>query len=138
MKNDFLTPQEEFWSGEFGDEYITRNSSADLLAANLHFFSHATSNMSTVNSVLEIGCNVGMNIRALNLLLPNTKVTGIEINKKAADIARTISSNNIIINDSVLSYNPSEKYDLVFTKGVLIHINPDQLNTLFLKIAKNH
>jgi len=136
MNNNFKTDQEEFWCGEFGDEYIERNSSAELLAANLHFFSYVTNNMPKINSVLEIGCNVGMNIRALNLLMPNTNVTGIEINKKAADIAKSISSKNTIINDSVINLDVRKQYDLVFTKGVLIHINPDELNDLYIKMGE--
>ena len=30
------TEQELFWEGEFGDEYISRNQSKELLAANLY------------------------------------------------------------------------------------------------------
>ena len=35
----FKTEQELFWNQEFGDEYIERNNSAELLASNLNFFS---------------------------------------------------------------------------------------------------
>jgi len=35
----FKTEQEEFWAGEFGDTYISRNSGRELLASNLNFFS---------------------------------------------------------------------------------------------------
>lgn len=33
------TEQEEFWSGEFGDEYIKRNEGKELLASNIALFS---------------------------------------------------------------------------------------------------
>jgi hypothetical protein len=33
------TVQEEFWAGEFGDEYIARNKSDALLASNSALFS---------------------------------------------------------------------------------------------------
>ena len=36
---NFKTEQEEFWAGEFGDNYINRNSGKELLASNLNFFS---------------------------------------------------------------------------------------------------
>ena len=35
----FQTPQEEFWAGSFGDEYIDRNQSAQIVAANTALFS---------------------------------------------------------------------------------------------------
>lgn len=38
MNNSFKTSQEEFWSGEFGNAYIDRNKSDQLLASNIHFF----------------------------------------------------------------------------------------------------
>ena len=38
MAGIFNTPQEEFWAGEFGSEYIERNEGAKLLASNLSFF----------------------------------------------------------------------------------------------------
>ena len=38
MKN-YLTEQENFWAGDFGNNYISRNKSENLLASNLNFFS---------------------------------------------------------------------------------------------------
>ena len=32
------TDQEELWEGDFGDNYIERNNSEELLASNVHFF----------------------------------------------------------------------------------------------------
>lgn len=32
------TEQEEFWSGEFGDEYVKRNDSALNIASNINLF----------------------------------------------------------------------------------------------------
>ena len=37
----YSTPQEEFWAGDFGSEYITRNQDDRLLAANVSFTSAA-------------------------------------------------------------------------------------------------
>lgn len=32
---NYKTEQEKFWSGEFGNKYIDRNVSAEMLASNL-------------------------------------------------------------------------------------------------------
>ena len=53
------TVQEEFWAGEFGDDYIARNKSDALLAANLSLFPDILKATGPVGSVLELGCNVG-------------------------------------------------------------------------------
>ena len=44
----YKTDQEIFWAGNFGDEYISRNKSDELLASNLNFFSKALSNTSKI------------------------------------------------------------------------------------------
>ena len=126
--------QEQFWSGKFGDDYILRNSSKYLLAANLNFFAHITRNLE-ISKVFEFGCNVGMNFRALSLLLPDAELSGVEINKKAAEKAREVPNVAEIKNASIRETEILCEYDLVFTKGVLIHLNPDQLDETYIKMA---
>lgn len=127
------TEQEKFWSGSFGDDYCDRNSGPDLHAANLSFFSEVVNNTCDLRSVIEFGCNIGMNLKALNQVLPNAKISGVEINEKAAKIASE-TCNAEVINDSLLEVNLAEKYMMTFTKGVLIHINPDELNLVYEKL----
>ena len=52
------TPQEEFWAGQFGTDYITRNQSEQLLAANLAFFSRVLERTGKIVSCVELGANV--------------------------------------------------------------------------------
>src|ERR1700746_3129316 len=70
----FKTEQEKFWAGEFGDEYIQRNISAQLLASNIHFFSKIIDGTEPLESVIEMGANVGMTLKALRKLLPGTEL----------------------------------------------------------------
>jgi spore coat polysaccharide biosynthesis protein SpsF len=128
---DFKTEQESFWSGQFGDSYIQRNQSKELLASNLHFFSHVLDKTKSIGSVLELGCNVGMNLRALTLLLPNSTLTGVEINENAAKLAGGISDDVSIHHGSILEFSTEDKFDLVFTKGVLIHLAPEVLSDVY-------
>lgn len=132
-KKEYRTPQEEFWSGEFGNEYIDRNKSEQLLASNIHFFSNILKNCNTVSNVLEFGANVGMNIKALKLLLPFSKFSGIEINKAAYESLMTIDGVEGF-NQSIFDFEVSRTYDLVFIKGVLIHINPEMLPSVYEKL----
>jgi len=66
----YKTEQEAFWAGEFGTEYIQRNQGDQLLASNLAFFAKALSRAQGVDSCIEFGANIGMNLRALRLLHP--------------------------------------------------------------------
>ena len=79
------TDQENFWKGKFGDSYISRNQSKGLLASNLSLFSDILQKTGPIKSVLELGCNVGMNLIALELLAPEISISGVDINQKAID-----------------------------------------------------
>lgn len=127
----YKTEQEEFWAGNFGTEYITRNEGKELLASNLNFFTKALSSASSINSVLEFGANIGMNLRALKLLYPNQNQQAIEINQSAADILKEIIGEKNVYNGSIFDFKSVEKVDLSLIKGVLIHIAPEMLPNVY-------
>lgn len=134
--SEYRTKQESFWAGNFGDEYVERNQSRELLASNLHFFSKVLSDAVKVESTFEVGCNVGMNMRALKLLLPNADHTGIEINKKAYDLCSQTLKDCTLFHGSILDFETEKKHALVFSKGVLIHLDPVYLPLVYEKMAK--
>ena len=129
--NTYRTDQENFWAGEFGDEYISRNKSDELLASNLNFFCKALKRAHGITNCIEFGANIGMNLRALKLLYPNIEPYAIEINTKAVEIlSETIPKKNIF-NESIINFNPKRKWELVIIKGVLIHLNQNFLNNVY-------
>lgn len=127
---EYLTEQEKFWAGEFGDEYLERNRSEALLASNLALFSKVLSCTEGVGSVLEFGANIGMNLLALQRLLPDAELSAIEINRKAVDELQQISRIKVY-HRSILDFLSDYQRDLVFTKTVLIHINPENLSQVY-------
>lgn len=133
MKNAYLTPQENFWAGEFGDSYIGRNDSQELLASNIAFFAHALKQAPKIETCLELGANIGMNLRAINLLYPGAKLKGVEINLDAYQkLERLIGKG--AFHGSIFDYPASEKVDLTLIKTVLIHINPEHLGAVYEKL----
>jgi pseudaminic acid biosynthesis-associated methylase len=125
------TAQEAFWAGEFGTAYSERNVSDALLASNVHFFSVALRTAGDVTSCLELGANVGMNLKALRQLHPGLVVKAVEINPDAARVlGGEIGVENVRV-ASVLEYEPQDTFDLVLVKGFLIHINPDSLARVY-------
>lgn len=121
------TEQEKFWSGDFGDDYIDRNRSDALLASNLNYFTKAPNCAGQVSSVVELGANIGMNLRALKLLYPSVELHGIEINAKASDELGAHIGKENVFSGSIFDYSVERTFDLSLTKGVLIHIKPEKL-----------
>ncbi len=127
------TEQEEFWASDFGDDYIDRNRGTQVVAANTALFSKILSNTGSVASVLEFGCNIGLNLRALRCLLPDTRLHGIEINRKAVEELRKWGETQVT-EGSILEVDLKETFDLTLIKGVLIHINPQRLEDIYRRL----
>ncbi|MGY1488092.1 pseudaminic acid biosynthesis-associated methylase [Methylobacillus pratensis] len=130
----FSTEQEAFWAGSFGSEYISRNQGSSLLASNLNFFSKALASAFSIESCIEFGANIGMNLRAIKLLYPQMALNAIEINPDATKKLSEIMDNSNIFHGSILDYSVKQQFDLSLIKGVLIHINPDKLNEVYQKL----
>ena len=130
----YKTPQEEFWAGSFGDEYIDRNQSSQIIAANTALFSSIFSRTSNIKSVLEFGSNIGLNLIAIKQLLPEVDLSAIEINEKAVSILKKWGLCKNIYHQSILDFDCDYPREFVFTKGVLIHMNPDILCQVYDKL----
>lgn len=126
----YQTEQEKFWAGSFGNSYIERNVSDALLKANIAFFTRVLSRVGPIDSIIEFGANVGMNIRALNFLLPNAELHAVEINQEAANHLKTSCSVNVHT-QTLIGFLPEHPLEMSFTKGVLIHIAPEILNDAY-------
>lgn len=134
----YKTEQEQFWAGKFGDEYVDRNSSYSIISSNIALFSEVFGNNMSgkdVNSLIEFGSNIGMNLKAINVIRPEMNLGAIEINEKACDILKESFQEKIkVYQSSILECEVKEKYDIVLIKGVLIHINPDELDIVYKKL----
>ncbi len=133
-KADYHSEQEEFWAGEFGDRYIERNQGDELLASNLNFFAKALGKCETIQSAVEFGANVGMNLKALKLLYPKIKLNAVEINSTAASALAAWLGQDSVFNGSILDYPIPSTAQLSLIKGVLIHINPELLPAVYDKL----
>lgn len=128
------TEQENFWKGQFGDQYISRNSSKTLQKNNDFFFKKIFKEINNIFSVLELGCNIGNNLISLKKIYKKSSFTGVEINKEACKKIIKRDSDINIINSSINNFETESKFDLVICKGILIHIHPKQLKSIYKKI----
>jgi spore coat polysaccharide biosynthesis protein SpsF len=125
--------QLEAWAGRFGREYTDRNH-VDW-TTRVDGFKEMLAAADPVGSVLEIGCNRGHNLHAIQHLLPDAFVVGMEPNAYARDIATSSGFDVSSGNAHAIPY-PNNVFDLVFTSGVLIHIHPDRLHDAMREITR--
>lgn len=122
----YKTEQEEFWASRFGEEYAKRNRGDQLLASNLAMFSAVLRSTNKVQSVMEFGANIGMNLHAIRQLLPDADLFAVEINDAAADeLVRWGAAT--VYRRSILGFAGDRTWDLVLSKGLLIHVAPEEL-----------
>lgn len=134
MSGDEAQRLESLWGGEFGDEYVKRNFDDGSARVPLWRWVLDTIDAKTV---LEVGCNVGGNLRALASLLGAENVAGVDINasalaalKEAAPEIRTE-----LTAAKELPFADGE-FDLVFTTGVLIHQPQETLPDVMDEIVR--
>lgn len=127
----FKTEQENFWAGEFGNEYINRNQGEQHVISNIALFGQILRSAPQVKSIVEFGCNIGLNLQALNRINNNFDLTGYEINETAAQRAKDLNIANIVHGTILDPLRNNIQYDLSFTKVVLIHIKPEELSKIY-------
>jgi pseudaminic acid biosynthesis-associated methylase len=133
MTNDpAKTPQEALWRGQFGDEYIGRSQPDDqVMAARINYWSRILKGTEgdPPRSILEVGSNIGLNLRAIRKLT-SADIYAVEPNALARE---TLVKDGVAPADRVMEgvasriALPDASVDLAFTNGVLIHIHPDDL-----------
>lgn len=131
----YQTDQEEFWAGQFGDEYVNRNQGINIIASNTALFSRIISRTVGVQSAIEFGANIGMNLQAIRHLRPEMELSAIEINASAAEHLNKLGYIKVYT-QSILDFICDYPRDFVFIKGVLIHINPEELPKVYDALYK--
>ena len=134
---DYKTEQEAFWAGEFGNQYKERNVGDSTLASKTAMFAQIFEHLDVpIESVIELGANIGLNLVAMKRLIPGLKACGIDVNESAvAEMAKIPDVEARC--DSILSFEPAMNFDFSLICGVLIHINPDCLQDVYERLYKS-
>jgi len=122
------------WQGEFGDQYADRNAiTMDNIRIRVRTLAPIWRLMrfEEPRSILECGCNVGLNLLGLHQIT-GADLFAIEPNAKAR--AKAVEAGAIKpahLKEASLDAVPfgDASMDLVFTSGVLIHVAPERLDT---------
>ena len=124
----YNSDQEGFWAESYSKEYIEKNSQFDDIKGSEGWSKILKCTNYEISNFLELGCNVGRNIKQLQKVLPSAKPSVIEISEEAFEYANDQFTFEHAFNGPILDSDFAENsFDLTFTMGVLIHINPDQL-----------
>lgn len=142
-----MTRQKETWSSNFGQEYTDRNIYSPVELNKFYEkefgISRETMNKEFLSSyinkdskILEIGCNVGNQLRLLQDM-GYKNLYGIELQdyavQKSKELTRGINIIQGVGDDIPFRDN---YFDLVFTSGVLIHIPPQLIKHTMREIYR--
>ncbi len=134
------------WSGEFGREYTQRN---DWSLAKFRTWMRGYNGWDALDlyawlldgvprsiPVLEVGCNVGMQLECL-AAIGFADLHGVELQQDAAARARDRLPDAAIHTGSALDLPfENDRFGLVFTSGLLIHISPPDLDRVLDEIHR--
>jgi spore coat polysaccharide biosynthesis protein SpsF len=128
-----MNKQLDQWRGGFGNEYVDRNvASSGMLQSRVRLWAEILSAAggNQPASILEIGANIGINLRALRALT-SAEFYAVEPNDKAR---ATLVADGIVLPANLRAGAanqiglPDGVADLAFTSGVMIHIPPADLD----------
>ena len=125
---------ESLWEGRFGDEYTDRN--AQVGASRGPFWTSLLARY-PIQTVLEVGCNLGANLRWISSVLPGRQVYGVDVNESAVRKVRAdLPDVNAVWSKARDLPFRDGFFDLAFTAGVLIHQSPDALPIVMSQIVR--
>ena len=130
MTETYATAQERFWAGEFGTDYSARNQGPAQIEQRRALWAEVLRQAAPLTSLCEFGANIGLNLVVLGQLQPAAVRHAIELNPTA--LAALNALDGITVHaGTVLERHLTAPVDLTFTIGVLIHIAPERLTTVY-------
>ena len=138
--------QTQAWLSHFGVEYTDRNlmttTEMNLMYKKQYGVSRFDMNKEFIGGldrdikILEVGANIGLQLMFLQQL-GFQNLYGIELSSYAIELSKEKTKNINIIQVNALDIPFKDKcFDLVFTSGVLIHINPEELYIVMREIHR--
>ncbi len=146
MKQKGLTKQLIKWTGEFGRAYAQRNALSLMELDKIYKKNYGITRtelnevflagISRSSRILEIGSNVGNQLLILQKL-GFKNLYGLEPLEYAVELSKKRTHHINIIKGDAFDIPFKDKYfDIVFTSGVLIHINPADIKKALPEIYR--
>ena len=143
---EFKTQELNKWRGVFGSQYTRRNTMSLKELNNLYLRNYGITRsrlnrdflkgIDRSSKILEIGSNIGSQLACLKRM-GFKRLYGIEPQESALTYCRKqVAQLNVIKADAFDIPFKDGYFDLVFTSGVLIHINPRDIKRAIKEIYR--
>lgn len=141
------TDQMNKWESEFGKKYTNRNTITTdemniMYCRNIGITRTKLNEIFlsdlNINRILEVGCNIGIQLIILSKM-GYKNLYGIELQEYAVDKSKEITKGKDIhiIKGSAFDIPYKDTFfDFVFTSGLLIHISPNDINSVLKEIYR--
>jgi pseudaminic acid biosynthesis-associated methylase len=125
---------EKLWAEGFGDAYSERNKDA---GAGREKFWSSVLHAYPAKRILEVGCNVGLNLQCIAAHVPQEDLYGIDVNRAALHLLheRLPEVRALLGTGRELPFRDAF-FDIVFTAGVLIHQPEEALREVMAEVVR--
>jgi pseudaminic acid biosynthesis-associated methylase len=141
-----MTDQAKVWTSEFGSNYTGRNTFTVESFNELYLGRYGISRDDICSDwlsdvprdarILEVGCNVGYQLAALQRV-GFENLYGVEIQRSGVEESKKIHNNLDIVEGDALDVPFRDGFfDLVFTNNFLIHIAPSNIPTVLSELHR--
>ena len=129
-----------FFKSDWREDYIDLNPEID---PRRKILLNKLTHLNLINSILEVGCANGINLRMINKKIPGIELEGFDINKKAlsdgVNILKRENISNITLKHqsakNLGSYDTGQ-FDVVFCDAVLMYIGPNNINQALKEMVR--
>lgn len=124
---ELVTEQEKHWADPvWAQGYMSRNKAALLAIKRVPFWTEIIS-LTGARSILEVGCNVGSNLRAIRTVDRQLELKGIDISYDACIEAVMVGLDVEQVRAADVGVKWPQKFDLSATVGCLIHVGESEI-----------
>ena len=138
--NEIYWRYKSFFSSDWRDGYL---DSENEIHPHRELLLEKISQKNSIESILEIGCANGINLRIINKKIPGIILEGIDINKKALSEGVNILKRKNITNirlkhqsvKNLGSYDTGQ-FDVVFSYAVLMFLGSNNINQTLKEMVR--
>ena len=132
MTDTYDTPQLKVWKSQFGRDWADRNKSLNALARSVAFQRILDSLKEPARNILEVGCGPGANLMALRQVgyMPKELAGMDPMNFGTLEFA------DFKVGDCFNVPYPDASFDMVFTSGVLMHVEAKDLSRASTELSR--
>lgn len=92
--------------------------------------------LNPIHSVLDVGCGRGRLASLLGEALPAAHYTGLDIGEAQVEATQKVRPDGTLYLTPIQDFDTKHKYDLVLVSEVLMHIPPNEIESVCKKLMK--